>query len=231
MRNKLFIILLMFFAFQLSAEKLEVLKPSKATLTMKAGDMEVWLEKKENNIWEMGSTVDGGRVFQRKEVSSFELKEDSVIPLDHKISMKILFKKIKASARFNWKNLTLDYEEGKNKGSLKLIDGTLGPATAQLKMRLDLRSMDINALPEKIKYLVYFRGEIKERTYFLKGFEETETPFGIFNTLRVEREFLPEEEREQIYWFAPDLDFSIVRILNTDGRKSDLLLKSLEFGD
>ena len=145
--------------------------------------------------------------------------------------MKILFKKIKASARFNWKNLTLDYEEGKNKGSLKLIDGTLGPATAQLKMRLDLRSMDINALPEKIKYLVYFRGEIKERTYFLKGFEETETPFGIFNTLRVEREFLPEEEREQIYWFAPDLDFSIVRILNTDGRKSDLLLKSLEFGD
>ena len=231
MINKLSIILLIFFAFQLSAEKLEVLKPSKATLTMKAGDMEVWLEKKENNIWEMGSLVDGGRVFQRKEVSIFELKEDSVIPLEHKMSMKILFKKIKASARFNWENLTLDYGEGKDKGSLKLIDGTLGPATAQLKMRLDLRSMDINALPEKIKYVVYYRGEIKERTYSLKGFEDTETPFGTFNTLKVEREFLPEEEREQIYWFAPDLDFSIVRILNTDGRKSDLLLKSLEFGD
>ena len=231
MRNKLFIILLMFFAFQLSAEKLEVLKPSKATLTMKAGDMEVWLEKKENNIWEMGSLVDGGSVYQSKEVSIFELKEDSVIPLEHKMSMKILFKKIKASARFNWENLTLDYGEGKDKGSLKLIDGTLGPATAQLKMRLDLRSMDINALPEKIKYVVYYRGEIKERTYSLKGFEDTETPFGTFNTLKVEREFLPEEEREQIYWFAPDLDFSIVRILNTDGRKSDLLLKSLEFGD
>ena len=78
---------------------------------------------------------------------------------------------------------------------------------------------------------MYKRQEIKERTYSLKGFEDTETPFGTFNTLRVEREFLPEEEREQIYWFAPDLDFSIVRILNTDGRKSDLLLKSLEFGD
>ncbi len=42
---------------------------------------------------------------------------------------------------------------------------------------------------------------------------------------------VPEEEREQIYWFAPDLDFTIVRILNNDGRESDLLLKSLEFGD
>ena len=46
MRNKLFIILLTFFAFQLYAEKLDALKPSKATLTMKNGDMEVWLEKK-----------------------------------------------------------------------------------------------------------------------------------------------------------------------------------------
>ena len=231
MRNKLFIILLMFFAFQLSAEKLEVLKPSKATLTMKAGDMEVWLEKKENNIWEMGSLVDGGRVFQRKEVSIFELKEDSVIPLDHKMTMKILFKKIKASARFNWENLTLDYEQGKNKGSLKLIDGTLGPATAQLKMRLDLKLLNINALPKKMKYFVYYRGEIKERIYLLQGFEDVETPFGKFNALKVVREFSPKEDREQIYWFAPDLDFSIVRILNVDGRESDLSLKSLEFFD
>jgi len=231
MRNKFFIILLISFAFQISAEKLEALKPSKATLTMNAGDMEVWLEKKDNNIWEMGSNVDGGRVFQREEISIFELKDNSVIPLGHKIKMKILFKKIKASARFNWESYTLDYEEGKNQGSLELINGTLGPATAQLKMRLDLRAMDINSLPEKIKYLVYFRGEIKERTYSLKGFEDTETPFGTFNTLKVEREFLPEEEREQIYWFAPDLDFTIVRILNNDGRESDLLLKSLEFGD
>ena len=231
MKNKLLVILLIFFSFQLAGEKYTALKPSSATLSMKAGDMEVWLKKKENNIWEMGSKVDSGRVFKRQEISIFELNQNSLIPLDHKIKMKILFKKINASAQFDWKNLTLDYEEGKNKGSLKLIDGTLGPATAQLKMRLDLRSMDINSLPDKIKYFVYFRGEIKERTYLLKGFEDTKTPFGTFNTLKVEREFLPKEDREQIYWFAPELDFSIVRILNNNGRKSDLLLKNLEFGD
>ena len=112
------------------------------------------------------------------------------------------------------------------------MEGTLGPATAQLKMRLDLRSLDINFLPEKIKYFVYYRGKIKERTYLLKGFEDTETPLGTFNTLKVEREFLPKEDREQIYWFAPELDFSIVRILDTNnGRTSDLLLKSQEFVD
>jgi len=231
MKIRPFLFLLIIVSFNLIGENLLDLKPSLATLSMKGGDMEVWLKKKENNIWEMGSFVDGGRVFEREEVSVFEINQNSLVPLDHKIRMKILFKKIKASAHFDWANRQLHYKEGKNKGSIKLVDGTLGPATAQLQMRLDLRSLDINLLPEKIKYYVYFRGEIKERTYLLKGFEEVETPFGIYNTLKVEREFLPDEKREQIYWFAPDLDFSIVRILNNDGRESDLILKSLEFFD
>ena len=108
MKNKLLVILLMFFSFQLAGENSTGLKPSSATLSMKAGDMEVWLKKKENNIWEMGSNVDGGRVFKREEISVFELNQNSLIPLDHKIKMKILFKKINASAQFDWKNLTLD---------------------------------------------------------------------------------------------------------------------------
>ena len=71
MKNKLLVILLIFFSFQLAGEKYTALKPSSATLSMKAGDMEVWLKKKENNIWEMGSNVDGGRVFKREEISVF----------------------------------------------------------------------------------------------------------------------------------------------------------------
>ena len=231
MKNKVLVILFISFSFNLVGENISELRPSKATLTMKSGDMEVWLEKKGSNTWEMGSFVDGGRIFEREEISVFELNQNSVIPLDHKVRLKILFKKIKASAHFDWENLKVDFEEEKNKGSLKLLDGTLGPATAQLKMRLDLRLLDINDLPEKIKYFVYYRGEIKERTYLLKGFEDVETPFGKFNALKVIREFSAEEDRKQIYWFAPDLDFSIVRILNVDGRESDLLLKRLEFFD
>ena len=231
MKNKVLVILFISFSFNLIGENFAELRPSKATLTMNSGDMEVWLEKKGSNTWEMGSFVDGGRIFEREEISVFELNQNSVIPLDHKVRMKILFKKIKASAHFDWGNLKVDFEEGKNKGSLKLVEGTLGPATAQLKMRLDLKLLNINALPEKMKYFVYYRGEIKERIYLLQGFEDVETPFGKFNALKVVREFSPEEDRKQIYWFAPDLDFSIVRILNVDGRESDLSLKSLEFFD
>ena len=98
-------------------------------------------------------------------------------------------------------------------------------------MRLDLRSLDLNALPKKMDYFVYFRGKIKERTYAIKGFEEIETPMGKFKALKISRDFPIGEEREQVYWFAPELDFNVVRILNNDGRKSDLILKTLEFID
>ena len=54
---------------------------------------------------------------------------------------------------------------------------------------------------------------------------------GEYKTLKLSREFLPGDDREQIYWFAPQLDFTLVRILNIDERKSDLTLKSFEFLD
>ena len=231
MKTNFLLILLSLLSFDLISKDYSDLKASKATLTMNGGDMEVSMTKKEGNIWEIKSFIEGGRIFQREEISTFELNKNTLIPLTHKLRMRILFKKIKSSASFDWKNLKVDYQEGKDKGSIRLIDGTLGPATAQLQMRLDLKNMNLNSLPKKIKYWVYFRGEIKQRTYLFEGFEEIITPLGSFNALRLRREFLPEEEREQVYWFAPELDFIIVRILNIDGRKSDLLLKSLEFID
>ena len=91
MKIRPFLFLLIIVSFNLIGENLLDLNPSLATLSMKGGDMEVWLKKKENNIWEMGSFVDGGRVFEREEVSVFEINQNSLVPLDHKIRMKILF--------------------------------------------------------------------------------------------------------------------------------------------
>ena len=231
MKTNFLLILLSLISFDLISKDYSDLKASKATLTMKGGEMDVWMTKKENNLWEMKSIVDGGRVFERKEISVFELNQKTLIPLDHNIRMRILFKKIKSSASFDWKNLKVDYQEGKDKGSIRLIDGTLGPATAQLQMRLDLRNLNLGSLPKKINYLVYFRGEIKKRTYKIEESENIKTPMGEYRTIKLSRQFPSENKKEQIYWFAPELDFSIVRILNTDKRSSDLTLQSFEFID
>ena len=206
MKINFLLILLTVFSFNLISKDLSGIKASRTILSMDSGEMEFLITKKEDNLWEMRSFVDGGRVFEREEISIFKLSKENLIPLSHKIRMRILFKNIRSSTSFD-------------------------PATAQLQMRLDLRRLDLNSLPEKIKYLIFFRGEIKQRTYLLEGFEDIKTPLGNFKALKLSREFAPDEEREQVYWFAPELDFAVVRILNKDRRQSDFLLKSLEIID
>ena len=38
-------------------------------------------------------------------------------------------------------------------------------------------------------------------------------------TVKVSRERLEDQDREQIFWLAPDLDFAIIQILNDDGKR------------
>tara|TARA_B100001167_G_C16766415_1_gene304469 strand:- start:340 stop:1035 length:696 start_codon:yes stop_codon:yes gene_type:complete len=231
MKTKLLLILIAVIPFCLLGEDFSDIRPSKATLSMKEGDMEVLMTKQDGNTWEIKSFVKGGRIFEREEISTFELNKNTLIPLTHKIRMRIFFKKIKANSLFNWEDKKIYFSEGKEKGSVDLLEGTQGPSTIQLKMRLDLRNLNPESLPKKINYLVFFRGEIKNRTYNIEGFENIKTPMGEYKTLKLSREFLPGDDREQIYWFAPQLDFTLVRILNIDERKSDLTLKSFEFLD
>jgi len=231
MKTKLLLILIAVIPFSLLGKDFSDIRPSKATLSMKEGDMEVSMTKKEGNIWEIKSFIEGGRIFQREEISTFELNKNTLIPLTHKLRMRILFKKIKANTLFNWEDKKIYFSEGKEKGSIDLLEGTQGSSTIQLKMRLDLMNLNPESFPKKVNYLVFFRGEIKKRTYNIEGFENIKTPLGEYRTLKLSREFSPDDAREQIYWFAPQLDFTLVRILNSGERRSDLALKSFEFLD
>ena len=66
----------------------------------------------------------------------------------------------------------------------------------------------------KIKYFVYFKGKIKERTYKLGDMEEVSTPMGKIEALKVYRVFKEGENRKQIYWLSPEYDFALVKIID-----------------
>jgi hypothetical protein len=63
------------------------------------------------------------------------------------------------------------------------------------------------------------------------GEEDIETPLGNFSTYKVSRNFPQGDERSQTFWLAPELDFAIIRILNIDGRETDIKIKSFEIID
>ena len=80
--------------------------------------------------------------------------------------------------------------------------------------------MDLNNIPNSLKYKVYWRGSIKERIFDIQESPETiKTSMGDYQSYKVSRRYNEGEEKSQIFWLAPDLDFSVIKIFNDDGRR------------
>ena len=208
-----------------------LLLPSTAELEIKAGnftlDMNVSLIE-ENGIWEVSSKVGG--IVKREEFESFILENERIIPLQYYQKQKILFKSKDSKAIFDWDSSSLSFKENKKKGTIDLEENVLGPSTATLKLRIDVKSIGLKNLPETIQYKVYYNGEIKERTYQFGEIEEVNTLMGKLKALRVSRVFANGENRKQIYWLCPEFDFSIIRIVDENNESnSDIRIKSISF--
>jgi|TARA_B110000914_G_scaffold198766_1_gene189378 hypothetical protein len=207
------------------------MKGSIAILSTGVGEMEVSMLKNEDGNWVLKSVLDGGSIVQREENEIFSFDENGIKPLSYSFKQRIIFKKTSAEAKFDWSTNTVTYKKNKKAGSADLIKGTLGPSTSQLQLRYDFRELNMNSLPKELTYTVYWRGDVKERTYKIMGEEDIETPLGNFSTYKVSRNFPQGDERSQTFWLAPELDFAIIRILNIDGRETDIKIKSFEIID
>ena len=52
---------------------------------------------------------------------------------------------------------------------------------------------------------------------------------GVYLSYKVSRRYESGESKSQIFWLAPDLDFSVIQIFNDDGkRETEIKIKSLK---
>ena len=87
----------------------EEIKPSRATLESNVGEMQVEMIKLDNGSWKLTSLLDGGSIVRREESEVFELIDNQIKPLNYKFNQRILFRRSKASADFDWGNNCLLY--------------------------------------------------------------------------------------------------------------------------
>jgi len=226
--KKIITLLILLSAIDIVSLELTKFKGSIATLTSDVGEMEVSVTKNEKGYWKLKSYLDGGRIVQRKEEELFIFDNTVIKPISYSFSQRILFKKLKSTAQFDWDNKTVSFKEGKKEGKVSLKNKTLGPSTAQLQLTFDFRNLDLENLPSEIIYNVYWKGEVKERSYTILGTENVKTPMGEFLSYKVGRIFPKGSKRSQTFWLAPELDFAVIRILNVDGRKTDIRIKTFK---
>jgi len=206
------------------------IKQSIGTLESNVGEMKVELIQVEDGKWKLRSYLDGGRIVKREEIEYFYLENNFIRPIEYHFYQKILFKKHNASATFDWDKYAVSYIEKKESGSVPLEEKVLGPSSAQLQLRLDFKRLDLNNIPKSLKYKVYWKGSVKERIFDIQEeLEKIETSMGNYLAYKVSRRFEPGNTRSQVFWLAPDLDFSVIKILNDDGRREvEMKMKFLE---
>ncbi len=226
--NKIILIslVLSIFSYLKAADEIQ---PSRATLESNVGEMQVEMIKLDNGHWMLNSLLDGGSIVKREESEIFELIENQIKPINYDFNQRILFRRYKASADFNWDKKEVEFIENKDKGILTLSENVLGPSSASLQLRLDFRQFDMDKIPDSISYVVYWKGTIKNRTYDVqKEKESIETPFGTYDAFKVSRQFEEGSERSQIFWLAPDLDFSVIKIYDKNDREVEIKIKNFE---
>ena len=205
------------------------IKPSRAILESNVGEMQVEMIKLDNGHWMLNSLLDGGSIVKREESEIFELIDNQIKPINYDFNQRILFRRYKASADFNWDKKEVKFIENKDKGILTLSENVLGPSSASLQLRLDFRQFEMDKIPDSISYVVYWKGTIKNRTYNVqKEKESIETPFGTYDAFKVSRQFEKGSERSQVFWLAPDLDFSVIKIYDKNDREVEIKIKNFE---
>ena len=206
------------------------IKPSRATLELDLGpEMEVEMLKLDDETWKLVSTVDYGAIFQRNEEEIFKLQDNQIEPISYNFKQRSFFKRENNNANFNWEEGEVNYSLGKNKGKLAFTGNVLGPSSASLQLRLDFREFGEGNIPTEISYQVYWKGTIKKRTYSIGKDKETiETLSGIYEAYKVTRQFEKGSKRLQIFWLAPELDYSVIKIVDKNDRESEIKLKTFE---
>ena len=227
--NKIYITIISLIAslsLQIVADEI---KPSRATLESNVGDMQVEMIKLEDGSWQMNSLLDGGSIVRREESELFEIINNQIKPINYRINQRILFRRSKASADFDWGNNEVSYTENKEKGNIVLTENILGPSSASLQLRLDFRQLGEANIPNEISYKVYWKGTIKNRIYDVSEAKESvETPFGTFEAYKVSRQFENGSDRSQVFWLAPDLDFAVIKIYDKNDREVEIKIKNFE---
>ena len=207
----------------------EEIKPSRATLESNVGEMQVEMIKLDNGFWKLTSLLDGGSIVRREESEVFELIDNQIKPLNYKFNQRILFRRSKASAEFDWNKDEVSFVENKDQGNIALQDNVLGPSSASLQLRLDFREFGEENIPDEISYIVYWKGVIKNRVYSVKKDKEpVETSFGTYEAYKVSRKFNEESDRSQVFWLAPDLDYSIIKIYDKNDREVEIKIKDFQ---
>jgi len=178
---------------------------SEGSISMK-GESERVLSQNADNKWLLKSRASA--LFASIEESSlFSLNQNQITPHQYLYNRKVLGKTRKANLSFDWQTQTVTNDVNNKPWKMDIQPGVMDKLSYQLQLQ-----SDVAAGKKKFSYNVADGGRLKNYNFAVKGKETINTPAGNFNAVRVERIYTEAKDRQTLIWFAPALDYQMVKL-------------------
>lgn len=182
------------------------------------------LQQLDDDTWEL-SVQASAMMANIRETTRLKLQKGQLLPLHYDYHRRILTRTRKAQLSFDWATgyVTTDIDD--KPWRMAIEPGVHDKLSYQLQM-----PADIAAGLDRLEYTVADGGHMQVYRFKVTGEDEVETPAGTFRAIRVERDRGEDSDRETLIWFAPELDYLVVRLeqVEPNGNRYALLLKRLE---
>lgn len=181
------------------------------------------LSTNENGDWNFESKASAmfASVF---ESTQFKWQNNQIIPLKYHFKQSVLGKKRIADVSFDWEQLKVTNTVEDKPWKMPITEGVQDKLSYQLLLQQDLaRGL------EEFNYSVADGGKLKQYKFVVDGKEIIEAPIGSYEAIRIKRLRDAKQNRETFIWFAPELDYQIIKLhqIEKKDKSFTLLLEEL----
>ncbi|MFW1677098.1 DUF3108 domain-containing protein [Pontibacter sp. JAM-7] len=159
-----------------------------------------------------------------EETTQVEWHKQRIRPLNYQYRRSVLGKKRKVDISFDWAK-----QEATN--TVKNKPWKM-PVSDQVQDKLSYQLLLQQLLAEgktEFEFDVADGGHLKQYRFAVNGEEIITAPIGKFNAVRVDRIHDEDSDRKTLIWFAPELNYQIIKLHHVEdkGKEYTLLLQKL----
>ncbi len=186
------------------------------------------LRQQDDGTWLYQFNVDSF-VADIRESLQFRWDQGRVVPLEYRYSLEgFLISDRSRAMNFNYGADSVSGSFDGDSFTMHLPSGALDPLGFQLQLRQDLK-----AGKTTMDYAVADEGDYDHDRFAVIGTETQSSPFGPLKTVKVEKVRNDDSKRQTLMWFAPELDYLLVRLVQVepDGSRYEVTLDDAGVSD
>lgn len=182
------------------------------------------LKSAENNHWTFQSSA-SAMFASIKESTVFTWQTDTLTPLHYSFKRSVLGKKRLVDVSFDWAKQQATNDVENKPWQMPIKSGVQDKLSYQL-----LLQHDVSKGKTEFEYDVADGGHIKHYAFRVDGKERIKAPIGEYDAIRVIRVREKDNPRQTYIWFAPELNYQIIKLeqIEKKDKSYTLLLKSLK---